>query len=70
MKAIDKAIKSEQELIDKLVELNKRPIENLRDAHRATWINVFIAQAYYFMAVLEKLKRRNERRYNNRLPLR
>ena len=51
---IKKVIKHEQDFIDELIKFNKQPITSLVDSYNRTWINVFIAQSYYFMAVLEK----------------
>jgi len=55
-KMANEIIKKEQEFINSLVEINKQPVMSLSDAYKKTMINIFIAQAYYFMAAIEKLK--------------
>src|SRR4030067_1628193 len=54
---IDKIIKYEQNFINELIKINKQPIISLVDAHKRIWINTFIAQSYYSMAVLENMKK-------------
>lgn len=56
VKLINKIIKSQQKFIEELAEINRQPIVGIVDAHNRTWVNVFTAQAYYYMAFLENWK--------------
>ena len=57
MNNIDRIIKKEKVFIEKMHDVIQDEPATLLGQYKRNWGLVFIAQSYYFMAMMEKLKK-------------